>query len=173
MLFVFRRLLFLYPVDYRSEFGHEMIGVFREAQSAVKKDFPSQASFFCREVVGLLHGALQEHWRAVTGSHSNMSLWSPRRFTMRSGFRFPKSTAALMAVILAGVILTLEKARLIVASAGEPDYPDLLGGMVVIFLIACVLAVVGWAALFALRRSGVHRLSEVSSSADKTIEINR
>jgi hypothetical protein len=33
--------------------------------------------------------------------------------------------------------------------------------MAVIFLSAYTVAVIGWAVLFALRRSGVHRLSEM------------
>ena len=168
MLFVYRCLVRLYPADYRSEFGDEMVGVFSEAQSTTEKNFLPQALFFTREIAGLLNGALQEHWRVVVGSHSSMSLWSPRRFTMRSGFRFPKSTAALMAVILAGVVLALEKARPIVASNGTPDYPDLIVGVVIIFLAACVLAVAAWAVLFALRRSGVHRLAEIARLPGKS-----
>jgi hypothetical protein len=172
MLSLYRSLLYLYPAAYRREYGDEMAGVFCEAQSATKKDFRPRASFFLKEVVGLLNGAMHEHWRAVVGSHASMSLWSSRRFTMRSGFRFPKSTAALMAVILAGVALTIEKARPIVASAGEPDYPDLFGGTVVLFVTACVLAGAGWAVLFALRRSGVHRLAEVAPTvAGETTQI--
>jgi len=168
MLSIYRRLLRLYPADYRSEFGDEMLGVIREAELEIKEGAVSRAVFLLREVAGLLNGALQEHWRSVVGSHPSMSLWSSTRFTMRSGFRFPKSTAALMAIILAGVVLTLEKARSIVASAGEPDYPDLFAGVVVVFLAACVLAVAAWAALFAMRRSGVHRLADVAGTSDET-----
>jgi hypothetical protein len=36
------------------------------------------------------------------------------------------------------------------------------GAFAVIFLTACIAAVIGWAVLFALRRSGVHRLEEMS-----------
>jgi hypothetical protein len=164
MLFIYRCLLRFYPAAYRSEFGEEMIGVFCEAESAAEKDFLPQALFLLREAAGLMNGALHERWRSVVGSHSSMSWWSSRRFAMRHGFRFPKSTAVLMAVILAGIVLAIEKARPIVASAGEPDYPDLFAGMVVIFLTACGLAVVGWAALFAMRRSGVHRLSDMRAA---------
>lgn len=169
MLSVYRCLLYLYPPDYRSEFGDEMIGVFSEAESEAKVGL-GRGGFFLREIAGLLNGALQERLRALTGSYSSIT-FSSRRFTMRPGFRFPKSTAVLMSVILAGVILAIEKAQSIVRSAAESDYPDLVGGLVAIFAAACVLAVVAWAALFALRRSGVHRLSQILASDRETISI--
>ena len=42
---------------------------------------------------------------------------------MRSGFRFPKSTAVLMMIILAGIVLALEKARMIQASFSNGNAP--------------------------------------------------
>ncbi len=46
---------------------------------------------------------------------------------MRSEFRFPKSTPVLMMIILAGIVLALEKARVIQASfsnGNPPVVPD-------------------------------------------------
>lgn len=165
MASLYRWLLYLYPAAYRCEYGEEMIGVYREAREERNSATAVQRSaFFFREIAGLLRGALQERWWSMVGSAS-FTPFSTRRFPMRPGFRFPKSTAVLMAIILAGTVLAIEKAESIVRSAAEPDYPDLLAGMVAIFLAACVLAVVAWAALFALRRSGAHRLADIPAQS--------
>jgi hypothetical protein len=125
-----------------------------------------------REFAGLLCGALQEHSRVITGS--NLFPSSSRRFTMRSEFHFPKTTPVLMTVILAGVILTIEKATAIQNSLPsaypqqlppiQPENFTFFPAMAVIFLSAYAAAVIGWAVLFALRRSGVHRLSEMPAA---------
>ena len=96
---------------------------------------------------------------------------------MRPEFRFPKATPILMAVILAGVILTIEKATAIQNSLPDtylqqlppiqPEHFTFFPAMAVIFLSAYAAAVIGWAVLFALRRSGVHRLSEMSDASLK------
>ncbi len=166
MLFLYRGLLYLYPATYRHEYGDEMTGVFNEVHTEMlSQQFLSRAAFLLREFTGLLHGALQER---LQGSHS---LFPPRRFTMRSEFRFPKATPILMAIILAGVILTIEKATAIEESLPlaypqqlppiHPEHFTFFPAMAVIFLSAYAAAAIGWAVLFALRRSGVHRLSEM------------
>jgi len=178
MLSLYRCLLYLYPAAYRYEYGDEMAGVFRELQKEVRserrgKGLLPRGKFFLREFAGLLYGVLQEHSRAITGSN----LFPPRRFTMRSQFRFPKATPVLMAVILAGVILTIEKATAIQNSLPsaypqqlpriQPEHFTFFPAMAVIFLLAYAAAVIGWAVLFALRRSGVHRLSEMPDASRK------
>jgi hypothetical protein len=90
---------------------------------------------------------------------------------MRSEFRFPNATPILMAVILAGVILAIEKATAIEQSFPlaypqqlppiQPEHFTFFPAMAVIFLSAYAAAVIGWALLFAMRRSGMHRLSEM------------
>jgi hypothetical protein len=168
MISLYRRLLYLYPLNFRAEFGDEMADVFAEGRSNAK-GVTARAQFFVRELAGLLKGAVQERWRAAP-SFESINPLPPRRFTMRSGFRFPKSTAALMAVILAGVLLTMEKARSIVrsTSGGAPNYPDLFAEVIAIFAAACVLAAVVWVALYAARRSGVHRLSQTPTGESRT-----
>ena len=89
---------------------------------------------------------------------------------MHSEFRFPKSTAALMIVILAAVVMTIEKATAIARSqwplSNAPLGPihqagfTFLPTMAVIFAIAGCAGTAGWLVLFALHRSGVHRLSK-------------
>src|SRR6202035_4392715 len=176
MLSLYRCLLYLYPAAYRYEYGDEMAGVFCEVlqdeqNQTSDKGLLQRGKFLLREFGGLLHGALQEHSRAIIGSNLFPSSSSSRRFTMRSEFRFPKATPVLMTIILAGVILTIEKATAIEESLPlaypqqlppiHPEHFTFFPAMAVIFLSAYAAAVIGWVVLFALRRSGVHRLSEM------------
>ena len=94
---------------------------------------------------------------------------------MHSEFRFPKATAFLMTVILAGTVLAIEKATAIRASVRDvipphvgPIQPEHFTFMPTIALMlagAYAVGLIGWAILFALKRSGVHRLSEMEDSA--------
>lgn len=95
---------------------------------------------------------------------------------MRSEFRFPKATVGLMLVILAAVMFTIEKAKAISASIphGNPPVGHILPAQITILpmlLVALASAigagVIGWAILFALRRSGIQQLSEMNPSADE------
>lgn len=164
---LYRCLLHLYPAAYRHEFGDEMAGVFGEVHAELSvKGLSPRVVLLLREFAGLFCGALVEHSRA--------HLFFPsRRFAMRSQFRFPKATPILMAVILAGVILTIEKATAIQESLPythpqlppiQPEHFTFFPAMAVIFLSAYAAAVIGWAVLFALRRDGVHRLSEMPAT---------
>lgn len=93
---------------------------------------------------------------------------------MRSEFRFPKATVALMTVILAAIIFTIEKAKAISASVPHANPAvgpihsaqfTILPSLVVAMISAIVVGVIGWAILFALHRSGVHHLAEMNPSA--------
>ena len=92
---------------------------------------------------------------------------------MRSEFRFPKATAPLMAIILALIVVAIEKAKAIQASLPhtnphvgpiQPAQFTLFSTLVVVLAITCAAGLLGWAILFALRRSGLHRLSEFNPS---------
>ena len=87
---------------------------------------------------------------------------------MRSEFRFPKATVALMTVILAAVVWTIEKAKAISASVPHTNPPivpvptvqfTIVPTLLVVTAMAVAAGALGWAALFALRRSGMQRLS--------------
>ena len=93
---------------------------------------------------------------------------------MRSEFRFPKATVGLMLVILAAVMFTIEKAKAISASIPHANPPvghihpsqfEILPTLFLTMLSAVGAGVIGWAILFALRRSGLQQLSEMSPSA--------
>jgi hypothetical protein len=164
MLILYRCLLYLYPSGYRRECAAEMAIVFRQAQDAARSEtLAIRALFYAREIPGLLSGALQEHLRRVAGSDD----WIPlRRFDMRREFRFPRSTVFLMLVSLAVVVVSLEKAKSIQVKYGAgaslisvwPALPWALGLML---LIVSATVVVVWGILFALQRTGVHRLTNL------------
>lgn len=168
---VYRKLLRLYPAFHREQFAEEMAGVFEEmiAETALKSTF-ARGKFLAREAVGIVAGAFHEHWRAL-GSDA-IGLWFPtRRFTMRTEFRFPKTTAVLMTIILAGVMLAIKKGEAISVSVPPSSTPIgpipsthsvLLGGIVLTFAFFYLAGMIGWLILFAMRRSGIHRLSETS-----------
>ena len=184
MLALCRWLLYLYPSEYRCEFGEEMLDVLSEVEAETrKKNALARALSSAHEASGLLYGAMREHLWNITGPQGRRGL-SPmftRRFlsgmsTMRSEFRFPKSTVALMAVILAAVMLAIEKARAISLSIPHANPPvgpiHPTQTMIVQVLLATLICAIGagaigWAIQFALRRSGLQRISDVTVSADR------
>ena len=168
-------LLGLYPAAYRGEYGEEMLAVLYEVQTEIQKRGPlGQIVSSGWEVAGLLFGALREHLRVITGS-APRAIFFPRRFTMRSEFRFPKAVVTLMAVILLAIFLAIDKAKAIQASIPYanpqvgPIHPTqqlmLLPTLLLVLAGACVTAALGWGILFALHRSGVHRFTDVDASS--------
>jgi hypothetical protein len=172
---LYRGLLALYPTAYREQFGEEMIAVLSEMQvEFAAKNSWQRTAWWMRETAGLLCGVLREHARALGASDwlafSTLAS-STRRFTMHNGFRFPRTTAVLMTIILAGVIVAIRKGEAIEASLPHVSQPIapihsapsyLLPGVVAGFLFFYAAGLIGWAILFALHRSGVHRLDEMS-----------
>lgn len=169
MLRIYRWLLHLYPALHREQFGDEMTAVFQEVQAeTATKGMTALASLCVRETAGLLTGALQQHVRALGGQR----VWPPfptRSFTMHTEFRFPKTTAVLMTIILAGVVLAIKRAEAIEAALAHANPPgsiiqtNLLPGIAIGLASFYAAGLIGWAILFAMRRSGVHRLDDVSA----------
>jgi hypothetical protein len=166
-------LLRLYPAFHRERFGKEMTAVFGELQAEIiSRGRLARGVFYPRETAGVVGGALHEHWRALGGDA--VWLWFPtRRVTMQNQFRFPKATAVLMAIILGGVVLAIQKGEAISASLQDavsppigpihPVHSVLLGGIAIGLLFFYTAGLIGWAILFAMHRSGVHRLDETSA----------
>jgi hypothetical protein len=153
-------LLYLYPAAYRQEFGEEMEFVFLQAQ-AEQSNAPllRRAAFSARELFGLFSGAAQAHLLSLFG----IDYWlRHRRFHMRPQFRFPRSTVFLMGVILAGVLLTIEKAKTIQVKYGPQEVMAVWNSLPLFLFVfpamACAAVVAVWGLLFALRRTGMHRL---------------
>ncbi len=184
MLALYRSLLYLYPAAYRCEYGEEMMDVLSEVQTETRnRSALARVLSGAHEAGGLLYGALREHFWSITGSHdrrmfSSMfpSMFLSGRFAMRSEFRFPKATMALMTVILAAVMFTIEKARAISVSIPHANPPvgpiHPTQAMIVQALLATLIwaigaGAIGWAILFALHRTGVQQLSEMNPSAEQ------
>jgi hypothetical protein len=172
MLTVYRRLLRLYPAEYRELFGDEMIAVLREETDAhANKKWFTRARFCTREIAGLVNGALREHFRVLVAIQDDLSFMTGR-FAMRNGFRFPKTTIVFMTLILGGVLTAIKRGEDIAASVPDnnppiavhiqPAHSILLGGMPLFFAFFYAAGLIGWAIMFALRRSGVHRLADMS-----------
>jgi hypothetical protein len=176
MFSVYRSLLYLYPVAHRREYGEEMLAVFLDAQADTRtKNILHTGRFWIREVQGLLGGALQEHFCSLMGS-SYPVVSFPRRPIMRSEFRFPKATATLMTIILAGVVMAIEKATAIVNSVPhtgphvgpiQAAHFTLFPTLLVILAFGCVAGAIGWAIAFALHRSGMQRLADFNPSGQQ------
>ena len=89
---------------------------------------------------------------------------------MRPEFRFPRSTVFLMLVIFAGVVLTIAKASEIVVKYGGPSviWPSLVLTLATVILLALAAATSIWGILFALRRTGAHRLADLEPNGSET-----
>jgi len=163
-------LLFLYPASYRDEFGQEMTSVFRDARNALPPALAAKFNFYRREFCGLLSGALCAYFDRIFGPAISFP-----RFNMQPEFRFPRSLVFLMVVILAGVVLAIHKARNIVQMkeslppATATAWGPMLWGLVFAagLVLAAVVAAAAWAVLFALRRTGMHRLDGVRTWAER------
>lgn len=167
MLGLYRGLLYLYPSDYRQEFGAEMTAVFLQAQNAAGPRFRARTIFCAREISGLLSSALCGHFRRIFGFNNWISF---RRFDMRPQFRFPRSTVFLMCVILAGVVLAIEKAKAIQIKYGVAQmsiWPALPWSLVLMLALVCVTVAAAWGILFAMRRTGMHRLDDLHGTTEQ------
>jgi hypothetical protein len=171
MLTVYRKLLRLYPAEHRELFGEEMLAVLRDENDAqATEKWLTRGRFFVREITGLVNGALREHFRVWVEIQNGLSL-ATVRFNMRNGFRFPKTTIVFMTLILACVVMAIQKGENIAASVPNVDPPlpihiqpvhsILLGGLPLVFAFFYAAGLVGWAITFALRRSGIHRLDNM------------
>lgn len=161
MLVLYRSLLRLYPAAYYREYGPEMALVFAEAQADARaKKLRTRVLFYFRESAGLVAGAVRQHLFSPSGNLS-------RRFSMRPEFRFPRSTVLLMCVILAGVVWAIEKAKVIQVRYGPPETMAVWDPLPwsLLLALALVLASVAtvWGILFALQRTGMHRLDKVQA----------
>lgn len=172
MLAVYRQLLRLYPAEHRKLFGEEMLAVLvEERDDHVGRHRTARAWFAVRETAGLVTGAAREHFRMLTEIHDELS-FATGRFAMRNGFRFPKTTIVFMALILGGVLVAIKKGQDIATSVPDinpplqvhiqPVHSILLGGMPLFFAIFYAAGLIGWTILFALKRSGTHRLADMS-----------
>jgi hypothetical protein len=165
---LYRCLLYLYPAAYRHDFAREMALVFLESERAIRTEcLAARIVFYARELSGLLSGALREQVRTLVGSYHCISFG---RFDMRPEFRFPRSTVFLMSVILAAVVLTIAKATSIELKYGgalETVWPGLPLFLAVMLGLVCLTVVIVWGILFAMRRTGMHRLANLQNGHEQ------
>ncbi len=161
MIGLYRSLLYFYPPAYRRDFGDEMASVFLQVQREhAGSTIVSRAALWAHEVSGLIAGALQAHLCSLFGINDSSPFG---RFNMRPQFRFPRSTVFLMCVILAAVAFAIEKAQHIQATlTGMPTREQTIVPLLVTFGLVYAAAAAVWALLFALNRSGTHRLSRLT-----------
>jgi hypothetical protein len=164
MLELYKCLLRLYPRPYRREYADEMTGVFLHARGDVnRRKVAARIYFYTHETIGLLAGALRERFH---GNDWNLT----RRFDMRQEFRFPRSIIFLMLVILAGVVLAIEKAEVVaIKYSGQmlSSWSAFPGFIFAAAGLACAAAVGGWAILAGLKRSGAHRLADMHTDGSR------
>jgi hypothetical protein len=81
---------------------------------------------------------------------------------MRSGFLFPRTTRVFMTLVLVAVSFAIKRGQAIVMHAtGPANWTAGLLFFLWVFALLCALGSGGYAILFALRRSGLHWLSNV------------
>lgn len=158
-------LLCLYPAGYRRQFAKEMTAVFRQSEADARSEPLSKQVAFClRELSGLLSAAFREQFRAILGSYEYIPI---TRFNMRAEFRFPRTTVFLMSLILAAVVLAITKATTIEVKHGVGTlgtlWPSMLLFLAVVMGFVCSVVAIVWGILFAMRRTGMHRLSNVQT----------
>jgi hypothetical protein len=170
MLSLYEHLLRLYPGPYRQQFADEMLSVFNQLQCE-NSIHPRlrRGIFYVREIAGVLRGAAGERYRSLRGE--DLGLFEGG-FMMRDGFRFPKATAVLMTLILAGIVVAIQKGEAIQASLPasnpqigpiQPVHSVMLSSIVSSLLIFYAAGSIGWIILLALRKFRIHRLDEIPS----------
>jgi hypothetical protein len=168
---LFALCLRFYPAGYRELFCDEMLDVYCEGlQAAVACGRIAEARFVSREVLGALFGACREHSRVHLGD-GFLEIFSVRRFAMRSANKFPISALVFMILSLLAVVYTIAQAEALSLSIRQdnpilelrPVHFVLPGGLLIMWLIAGILGIAGWAIAAALRRSGAERLSRTET----------
>ena len=89
---------------------------------------------------------------------------------MRSEFRFPVAAKLFMTFTLILILVAIEKGNELSLALSRTNLPAgtagwtrfaLLPGTLETFLVACAAGAAVWCILYAMRRSGVQRLSDV------------
>jgi len=122
----------LHPAVDRGRLGDEMIATFRQLPPQ-RKGWPRAACFTSAKLRQSWLGPFANAGK-VTGGDSTW-LWSRTgRFAMRTEFRFPKTAAVRMTIILAGVISAIQTGEAIPARFGALDVlPAVLVGLAMFY----------------------------------------
>jgi hypothetical protein len=158
MLAFYRKLLRLYPPGYFREYGEEMSWVFaRTSDDVAAKKLVAQCVFYTHEFSGVIAGAVRQRLLGFDGSS--------RRLEME--FRFPRSTVVLMWVILAGLLMAIAEAKIVAMRYGAIEtrtvWNMLPWFIVVAAVLVCGAGAAVWGVLYALRRTGMHRMEKLDT----------
>ena len=80
---------------------------------------------------------------------------------MTRGFRFPRWMIVFMSLTLFGVLVAIAKARDVQVPYSTSSSLSILPALVTVLAFAITLAAAVCGVMFAMKRSGVHRLSNV------------
>ena len=87
---------------------------------------------------------------------------------MSRNFRFPRLTILLMLLVLVGIFVAIEKARDVqLQYTTSSDVARLPAAFVTVFAMTVVVGAAAYAISFAMKRSGIHRLSDVKTPRSK------
>ncbi len=131
LVWLYARLLRLYPRRFREQFAGEMAAVFALAVADAAQDGPASLLRLClRELRDWPGRAIQEHWRERTGRKAamKMKLWPDDEARVLDGMRRLARTGGL---VLSGMVL------LAVASPNPPQNP----GLIVLLLVTHSVAI--------------------------------
>ncbi|HWC18869.1 MAG TPA: hypothetical protein VG498_17800 [Terriglobales bacterium] len=182
MIFIYQKLLKLYPEDYRYIFADEMVRVFCDAQTdAEQGTIPERLVFYLREITGLMFGAAHERIRQLHACDFKIG----EIMDQRSQCRFPSFAIAMMTIVFLIVLELIAKGQGLSHYlfhmytvggqhvAGTPEHWDLgksfqqwpshyglLSGVVVVFVLAWTAGLIAWAIAYMLHRTGTQRLEE-------------
>jgi hypothetical protein len=111
-LSLYRHALRPYPASHRERFGEEMVAAFPELQNeAASKRMIAGGDVCVREARGVIAGPCANI--GEFGAANTSGYCFPIGGLRCAEFRFPKATAVLMTIILAGVILAIERGEAI------------------------------------------------------------
>ena len=164
---LYRWLLYLYPEEFRRRFAEEMCWVYAEASaSASRSGIVRQSLFVAREVCGMVRGAVEERGHRWFGGN-----FVSRRFAMatfRTRFRFPIAGIGFMVACLGLVLMAIRNARglsyeFAKSTNYRPEHLSLVQSFGFAFGVTLVGVLVVCGILYATRRMGVQRLSELQT----------
>ena len=164
---LYRWLLYLYPEQFRQRFAEEMCWVYAEASaSASRAGIARQSLFVAREVCGMVRGAVQE--RAHRWFEEG---FISRRFamaTIRSRFRFPIAGIGFMVACLGLILTAIRHAQALSYEFAKttnyrPDHVSFVQTFGFAFGVTLFCVAVVCVILYATRRMGVQRLSELQT----------
>lgn len=154
---LYRWLLFLYPLDYRSIFGAEMAEVFDEMYaSACERGTWRRFTFCLRELTGMVRAALYAQIRIY-----DSELWAVRVKMIANG----RAIVRALVFILTAVVTAIEVLKSFVFHGLRlrPILSQEFPLSILWLILACAGSAVGWSVAFLIRQTGIQRLANLDT----------